>query len=233
MPLTLTETSTPVEFAVEEMRRGQRKAKTLHRCRLEDTFTCADSSVHAVVAMSDMHGACPNVVTKLIKRGLSDTVVICTGDMAGNGSKGGNSDPYPQYVRLRDAARALYLVQGNHDAYSKETLALRNDDGTPCCVDGRVVATPIGLVGGVSGIVSDHPNPALHKLPANEFDVRLAAVVAKCPDVLLTHTPLEEYYAVPIHLYGHAPVTPYAQFPAPDRVTLCMDNRIFWFARSR
>lgn len=206
--------------------------KSLHHCRLHATFPDAPASVHKVVCMSDMHSATSEVIDKLVKSKTIDknTIVICTGDMAGNNKMGGDADALPDYVRLRDAAQALYLVQGNHDIYNADVMHLINDDGTWCCVDQRAVDTPLGRIAGVNGIMTDtRPTMERHKYPKIEYMKRLKHTLALKPDILLTHTPLTDIpYNVPIHLFGHAHMDPYIDL-SHNGLRLNMDGRIFLF----
>ena len=183
-------------FIWEDCGRGKRKAKSMHYCSLaaSNMFPRRDPALKRVVAMSDIHSVTSAVVDKLIQRRLvdKDTVVVCTGDMAGTGRMGSNADSFADYVRLRDAARALYLVQGNHDTLNPAVEELANADGSWCSVHRRVVDTPLGRVAGLHGIINDaKPDPAFHVHTSEAYLGSLAAVLALRPDVLLTHTPVE------------------------------------------
>lgn len=231
----------------EEVGRGRTVAKSLHYCSLAATWPLCVGRVKRVVAMSDLHGATTVAVNRLIRRGIIDdeTIVLCTGDMTGNGRMGADGDPYDDYVRLRDAARALYLVQGNHDRESQAVLTMCNSDGRPCCVHRRAVSTPLGRITGVSGIMAGdgsqgtggQADPTLHKYPADIYMRWVRQAAALRPDVLLTHMPLsataqqEAIRSVPIHLFGHAHVDEgYASVPEWGQgLRLNMDSRIFVF----
>eukprot|EP00051_Salpingoeca_urceolata_P018336 m.256775 g.256775 ORF g.256775 m.256775 type:complete len:66 (-) comp19175_c0_seq4:517-714(-) len=59
--------------------------------------------------MPDIHSVTPEVVAKLVakRRVIKQAIVLCTGDMVGNFTMGGNGDPLDAYKQLRDAAKAL------------------------------------------------------------------------------------------------------------------------------
>jgi predicted MPP superfamily phosphohydrolase len=229
------EVKTIPKFREERLNRGRVKAKSYHYCKLSPTFAMAKKNgVKRVIAMSDIHSMTADVVDWLIstRRITPQTVVITTGDMAGNGRLGEDGDPLQQYIRLRDAALALYFVQGNHDDFNPQALALRNSDGTPCCVDGDVIQTPLGAIGGVNGItvLDEHVEPAKHKLSAVDYNAQYRRVLSMGPTIMLTHQPVEreDMAANCIHLFGHAHHDNYADY---DETTLSlnMDGRVFQF----
>lgn len=222
------------EAYAEELKKGKTTPKSLHYCSLRATWP--DARVKRVVAMSDIHGATHEVVHSLIKRGLidKDTVVICTGDMGGeNGNMGGVIDPTPDYITLQETCAAFYFVQGNHDCDKMDMHRYwRNPDNTPCYVHRRVVQTTLGLgtIGGVSGIIAGPkgPNPDAHIYDNDMYQGWLRSVMAKRPDVLLTHTPLQHEQDCRVHLYGHAHAWDgYARVDDRGRLRLNMDCRIF------
>eukprot|EP00040_Diaphanoeca_grandis_P008982 m.47113 g.47113 ORF g.47113 m.47113 type:complete len:234 (+) comp20419_c0_seq1:130-831(+) len=217
-------------FATESFKRGRDGCKALHHCVIQ--WPNRTERVKNVIAMSDMHTATATVIDMLIqkKKINKGTIVICTGDMAGiYQQKGSDEDPIAEYRKLQQAALALYFVQGNHDVQNAETREMYNDDGTPCHVAGLVVETAVGSIGGVDGIIDDvKPDPSLHKYTTTEYMSMFKKVTARNPQILLTHTPLasDVMHSSKIHLYGHAPVTPYAQI-THDALSLNMDGRIF------
>jgi predicted phosphodiesterase len=224
----------------EDLGRGRMVPKSMHHCDMKTTFSNVSEAIDTVVAMSDIHTANSAVVDKLIKTRCVNkrTIVICTGDMAGNGKMGGNADPIKDYVRLRDAAAALYLVQGNHDVHNSDVLKLVNSDGTWCCVDQRAVDTPIGRIAGVNGIIlppeEKENQPEKHKYVHADYMRRLQCSLDLKPDILLTHTPLSDVdHEVRLHLFGHDHYDEYIDLRPNGQLRLNMDSRVFVFHRGR
>ncbi len=193
----------------EDLKRG-RTHKTFQYMSNNDVFKLTED-ICKVLIMSDIHSATPFVVCDLVDSGVIDqeTIALTCGDMAGNGKMGGNADPIAEYKAILDAAHRFYFVQGNHDVYYKEALHLKNSDGTYCCVDGRLVNTPLGTITGVSGIIGNS-NPELHIYDAVTYREKYRKAVALQPDILLTHQPPPEpdvdkhKYTTPlIQICGH------------------------------
>ena len=234
-PMMFKEIKAVPNFREERLNRGRIKAKSYHYCKLQPTFPLAKANgVKRVIAMSDIHSMTPEVVDWLLatQRVTPQTIVITTGDMAGNGRLGEDGDPLPQYTLLRDAALALYFVQGNHDALSPQALALTNADGSRCCVDGVVVPTLLGTIGGVNGIVvsEEHVDASKHKLSQADYSAQYSHVLALNPDIMLTHQPVErEDMGASIHLFGHDHCA--VGYIDSDATTLRlnMDGRVFQF----
>lgn len=228
---TVIETRVIPEAFKEELRNGHFKAKSMHFCSLKSMWP--DFVGKRVVAMSDIHGATTESITKLIKRKLIDdeTIVLCTGDMAGTGRVGSNDDPFDDYVTLKNACRALYLVQGNHDVFNAGVMTLMNRDGSPCCVHRQVIQTPLGRLGGINGIMvdDDKANKQLHKFTSSDYTKWLNQVLQQKPDILLTHTPVKTPRSVPLHLFGHDHFENYIDIVGPNCLKLNMDCRIFVF----
>lgn len=231
----IAEVNVQTKAYCEMLNRGKLKYKSLHRCKKSVTWTQLETqSSKRIVAMSDIHGATSEVVHSLIKRRIidQDTIVICTGDMGGeNGKKGGLLDPTPDYIKIRDVASAFYFVQGNHDL-DREGLHSTwiNKDGTPCYLHRKVVKTPLGRIGGVSGIVAydgREPDSDAHIYSKEEYEEMLSEVLDQQPDVLLTHTPLEKDALSCIHLFGHAHFKEYIGTSDTGALSLNMDSRIF------
>lgn len=92
------------------------KKKYRHYADINTFFTAKPqaSSDLKVIAMSDIHSITDKVITDLIRKKHinKNTIVITTGDMAGNGRSGaaGDDNPYDSYVKILKAAHSLYLV---------------------------------------------------------------------------------------------------------------------------
>lgn len=164
---------------------------------------------HRVLLMSDLHSNSQEVVDILDCQGLlKDTVVIATGDMAGDGTMGGDGDPLPVYQFLLKRAKRLYFVQGNHDLFNPDALELKNSDQTYCCLHNRVQDTIVGRLGGVNGIMGKD-KPHKHTFLPSTYLKLLNAVLQQTPDILLTHDPLFKHrhlldqHQLPTHLFGH------------------------------
>lgn len=193
-----------------EIVEGKRIRKMYHYMQNRGMFKIPES-VDKLIVMSDIHSATPEVVGDMIANDIinKDTIVLSMGDMSGNFELGGNGDPINEYRAIRDAARAFYFVQGNHDEQNSSAEALKNDDGTRCCVDRRVQDTPIGKIGGVNGIISrgqKPPRPQLHIYHQDTYLQRLKNVLASKPDILMTHQPVRlssELYQPKLRLCGH------------------------------
>jgi predicted phosphodiesterase len=226
----LVETSTTLSFVKETMKNGRIQHKSLHRCRLRDTWPNADPRIKRIVAMSDMHGAAPAVIQTLIQRNLidKDTIVICTGDMGGkNGKLGGLLDPTTEYECIRQHCLAFYFVQGNHDVNVPDHAKFVNGDGTPCYLHGKTI-TCLWLgctMAGVSGIWTDHPDESSHKYSRDKYESLMNARIKTMPDVLLTHQPPINTTAK-IHLFGHAHADDYVT-TTDSSLKLNMDGRVF------
>lgn len=218
----------------ETIKRGKIIHKSLHRCKKDVTWPNA-GDVRRIVAMSDIHGATTEVVHSLIhKRKIidKDTIVICTGDMGGaDGKMGGLLDPTKDYCAIKDACRAFYFVQGNHDLdVSAVHNTWTNEDGTPCYLHRKVVDTAIGRIGGVSGIIVAKGKVAIeraHIYTEEDYDAMLQEVLQQKPEILLTHTPLESNLGVSRHLFGHAHFEEYIGLGEDGSLSLNMDRRIF------
>lgn len=191
--------------------------------------------------MSDMHGACSEVVQKFIRNGTidKDTVVICTGDMGGaDGKLGGLLDPTEQYQTIRAACKAFYFVQGNHDVnQGKIHRDWLNDDGTICYLHRRCVDTCLGRMGGVSGITirdKEKEDPECHKYLPETYERFLhKEVMQNRPSIVLTHMPPKKSLGVKLHLFGHAapPADGSRIGGTPESTTVNMDNAIFIWER--
>lgn len=186
-------------------------SKTFQRMINNVVFNIPDGL--KIIAMSDIHSATDYVVSDMVKKGIIDkyVVVLSCGDMAGNSTKlGTNVDPYQSYLSIRNAAKAFYFVQGNHDIYSDQSQQLCNDDGTRCCVDQLVQNTVIGKIGGVSGIeAKKEPEPNRHIYDSLVYTRRFNKMIRCSPDILMTHQhyPLAStdmgISNIHIHLCGH------------------------------
>eukprot|EP00051_Salpingoeca_urceolata_P018338 m.256778 g.256778 ORF g.256778 m.256778 type:complete len:195 (-) comp19175_c0_seq6:152-736(-) len=191
--------------------------------------------------MPDIHSVTPEVVAKLVakRRVIKQAIVLCTGDMVGNFTMGGNGDPLDAYKRLRDAAKALYLVQGNHDEYNAEvaTMTARPAAWTS--------ATSICLAWAALLAPETYPDDTLHKYRPEEYRRRVEAALALEPDILLTHNPPLELEAegacrgacgavatepLPfrprLHLFGHTNTKPMV-VERKSCLALCMNEQIY------
>eukprot|EP00049_Salpingoeca_infusionum_P018209 m.356207 g.356207 ORF g.356207 m.356207 type:complete len:250 (+) comp17472_c0_seq1:189-938(+) len=210
----------------------------------EAATNAAAVGVTKVIAMSDIHSLSEKVVAKLIMTSqiAKNTIVLMTGDMAGTGKRGpaGDANPFDMYMRVRDAAFALYFVQGNHDIEDPRAATLTNDDGSFCCVHNTVQHTVLGTIGGVNGIRVPGTDgiPARHKYPATRYEAwwanvqRLAAQASSSGqlDICLSHEPPanEELFAQR-HLFGHAHAPEKFFYKHADSECLNMDSRVFLF----
>lgn len=109
---------------------------------------------------------------------LNKFIVLSVGDMAGNGNKGADVDPTELYTFINEHSKKFYYVQGNHDLQSPTT----SDHNI---VDGTVVNTEIGKIGGVNGIISDKKR--LYRLPEKEFLQHIQSSLNQNINILLTH----------------------------------------------
>jgi predicted MPP superfamily phosphohydrolase len=190
---------------------------------------------HRLIIMSDMHTATSDVFDDMIKKKIIDknTIVITTGDMSGNGKMGGDSDPYDDYVKIQQNAKCFYFVQGNHDILNKKCEELVNDDGSHCMVDGRLVNSPLGTIGGINGIETndskvDHNK---HKYSTKTYQKKLEFALNSRPDILLTHQPINKNRLTILpkyHLCGHQPIEPCFVINS-DYTMINLDNKIMEF----
>lgn len=104
-----------------------------------------------------------------------------------------------------------------------------NNNGSPCCVHGRTVHTPIGTIGGINGIVApEHGvNHKRHKYRTEEYYRMYDRYMKNPPDIFLTHQPPEKPFA-PIHMFGHNHWTDYYRNEGPS-LLLNMDSRVIKF----
>lgn len=189
-----------------------------------------------LIIMSDIHSITPKVIDDLIKSKKidKDTIVITTGDMAGNGKMGGDADPYNDYLKINQHAGLFYFVQGNHDTYNPKCKDLVNSDGTYCCVEGRLQNTPLGTISGVNGIetIEKKVNKDKHKYDSELYNKRLRFTLKGKPDILLTHQPIEKdllkkYHLPKYHIHGHNHFDNH--FRIEDYVMINLDNKIMEF----
>lgn len=141
-----------------------------------------------IIITSDLHDKSKNIFTKLNQLNMltPTTLLIMCGDMAGDGTKGSDGDPYPVYKKLSEIVGELYFVQGNHDIYNNKSFELCNKNGNPCCVDNICVDTIIGRIGGVNGIIGKN-NLSRHKYREEEYFSKISNILSQQPDILLTH----------------------------------------------
>uniref|UniRef100_A0A6C0J4G5 Uncharacterized protein n=1 Tax=viral metagenome TaxID=1070528 RepID=A0A6C0J4G5_9ZZZZ len=97
-----------------------------------------------------------------------------------------------------------------------------------CYLHNRVISTDIGLIGGVSGIksINNTVNHEAHIYDKKDYDIMLNAVLLKKPNILLTHTPLDNKLDVKMHLFCHSHMTEYINI-INNSLILNMDRRIF------
>ncbi len=109
---------------------------------------------------------------------------------------GEDGDPTPTYQFIRNRAKALYIIQGNHDlppSNIKDLTEMKNNDGTYCYLpDGKPVNTLVGKIGGVHGIISDHKHP--YKKSEQQYIRLLHKVLQNRLDILVTHDTPSFYY---------------------------------------
>lgn len=223
----------PARRYVEILKNGKEKYKSVHCFKNDDLFCLKDGL--KLILMSDLHSATTDIITDLIRKKTIDnnTIVICTGDMAGNWKIGGDADPYDDYTKIRDVAKSLYFVQGNHDIFNEKSKQLKNSDGTFCNVEGILQQTPLGTITGLNGIETDNcrVEHSKHRYSSDLYERRLKYVLKMKPDILLTHQPLgterlEKYGIVPkYHLCGHYHVDDFFQRHS-NHTMINLDSRI-------
>jgi len=194
--------------------------------RIEISIIETDLFGHPLVAMSDMHSQCPEIVVMLNDLiNLDQFVVLACGDMAGDFVRGTDGNPTPEYQYLNDLAKEFYFVQGNHDLPGKGGMEkkMRNRQGKLCNIqEVTVTESLVGTIAGVNGIISDRAHA--YKMPSDKYLGLLERTLQKKPRILLTHdTPAipayypngERYignmdifniidkYKPVIHFYGH------------------------------
>lgn len=145
---------------------------------------------------------------------LTKFIVLSVGDQAGDGNRGTDADPTELYRFISENSKSFYYVQGNHDLQSL-TSSHHN------IVDGTMVDTEIGKIGGVNGIISDKER--LYRLPEKEFLKHIKSSLNQNVNILLTHEtpalpvldPKYKTYCIGqkslytalksplIHIYGH------------------------------
>lgn len=232
----------PNIFIDEILNNGKiRKPKYRHYADI-NFFTNIDRQlVDCIICMSDMHSVATEVVTDLIKKKYINnrTVVIMTGDMAGNGKSGryGDENPYDLYTLVVQHALALYLVQGNHDIYDSRINNLRNSNGSFCCVHKKIVKTPIGYISGLNGIPTDleHQNETRHMYDHETYNKWWKKIQSskknKIIDLFLSHIPpADNMIFAPTHLSGHAYTDSYYK-SYDNKHHLCLDSRVIIFQK--
>ena len=159
-----------------------------------------------ILLTSDLHTKGYEVFQLLHEQGLlKDTIVICAGDMSGDGQKGTNLDSCPlyKYILSTDISH-LYFIQGNHDLYSDEQEKLMNHDGSLCCLHNKHIITPIGHIGGLNGIIGKD-DKTHHKYLESNYSKMLNQLLEHKLDILVTHQPPLSYkHSAPkLHIFGH------------------------------
>lgn len=191
-----------------------------------------------VILMSDLHSLTEHIIDDLIKKKKIDkhTIVISTGDMAGNNKIGGNGDPYPSYAKILKHAAKFYFVNGNHDiANTSNNSNLVNPDNTICAVGtfDKLQTTIFGGLTGVDGIaVNDEQiDNTLHKYSNIEYDAKLQAAYSLKPDILLTHQPIQSInpaLCIKYYVCGHYHIDPHIQM-FDTYAIINLDNKILIF----
>lgn len=163
-------------------------------------------SKHRIIITSDLHTKSYEVFNLLNDQNLlDDAILICAGDMSGNGIKGNSSDSLPLYKFLLSTKLShLYFIQGNHDLYSPEQLELRNKDGTRCCLHNQYTESPIGRIGGLNGIIGKD-DIKHHKYIESNYVKMMHKLLENQLDIFITHQPpLSIQSNKPsFHIYGH------------------------------
>jgi Icc-related predicted phosphoesterase len=153
------------------------------------------SKEHPVLIASDLHAQANAVIDQLSKcLNLDQFVVLTCGDMAGiKNMYGEDADPTNDYIKLAEASKEFYFVQGNHDlpntVNSKETGIERkivNKQDAICNIsNGQIINTSIGHIGGINGTISFRPHP--YKMPKDKYMDFLNKVLNKGSEILMTH----------------------------------------------
>lgn len=215
-----------------EIFKNKEKSKIYQSYYNDGMFKLDDDKT--LLIMSDIHSATTRVINDLIKKKIinKNTIVLTTGDMAGDGKMGGYGDPYNDYVNILENSYRFYFVQGNHDIKNDKCYNLVNDDGTKCMLDNIIENTCIGKIGGVNGIGTlpkrvDHNK---HKYMYDDYYKKINDITSEKLDILLTHQPINKKtfkYTIPLlHICGHAPIEPYIQCDE-DYTMINLDGRIF------
>ena len=173
-------------------------------------FNCNDmTNKQRVIITSDLHAKAPECFDILNDYDLlTDSIVICAGDMSGCGKKGDDADSVPLYKSILNKADKLYFVQGNHDLYNPEEETLKNTDDTFCLLnENNIVNTFMGNICGYSGIIATHHNKNVHKYDSDEYNNAIKNILKNDVDILVTHdTPRHincNYEHVGCHIFGH------------------------------
>jgi predicted MPP superfamily phosphohydrolase len=218
----------------ENFKNGKKSKKIFYEYQNNNMFTLPENT--ELLIMSDLHSATPNIIDDLIltKKINKNTIVISTGDMAGNGKMGGDGDPYNEYLKISENAKSFYFVQGNHDIFNKKCKELKNDDGTFCHVEGLIQNTPIGTITGLNGVETHdcRVNKKIHKYSEKIYEKRLKFLLNQKPDILLTHQPIEKkrlskYHLPKYHLCGHYHIDDF--FQVGEYIMINIDGKIINF----
>lgn len=219
----------------ENIKNGKIKIKNYYIYQGEPIFKIPKGM--NLILTSDLHTATGDIMKDLIKKKIinKNTIVISTGDMAGNGTFGGNGDPYKDYVNIKNNCHSFFFIQGNHDYKNDNCKNLQNSDGTFCHVDDRVENSIIGLIGGIDGIMVDEcrEDKNKHKFREIDYSNKLRYILKKKPDILLSHQPiekriLEKVYLPKFHLCGHYHIDNYVQI-YDNHVMINLDGKIIEF----
>lgn len=215
--------------------KGRKNTKIYYQYKNNGLFSLPENT--KLIIMSDLHTATTEIIDDMIKKKRinKNTIIITTGDMAGNGKMGGDADPYDDYLKIHKHAKLFYFVQGNHDLFNEKCKELINDDGTICGVDGIVQDTLLGTISGINGIETKDTkaNKLKHKFSHKVYHKKLKFVLSKYnPDILLTHQPIDKeilvkYHLPKYHLCGHHHIDDF--FQTNDYTMINLDGRIMEF----
>jgi predicted phosphodiesterase len=185
-----------------------------------------------IILTSDLHTKGLEVFKLLNDQGyLKDTVVLCAGDMCGDGTKGTNMDAMPLYkFILSTNVSYLYFVQGNHDLFSNEQETLKNKDGSYCCLHNKSVESPVGLIGGINGIIGKD-DAIHHKYAENKYIKMLDKLNDQKLDIIMTHDVPRKSNPAKLHVYGHHHQK-YVWFYVNKQLTCNVDARIIFMDKT-
>ena len=85
----------------------------------------SDLFILPTLIMSDLHSHSFQIANSLNDcLNLDKFVVLCAGDMTGEGIFGSDGNPFDTYKLFAEQAKEFYFVQGNHDLPSNEDKQL-------------------------------------------------------------------------------------------------------------
>jgi len=153
----------------------------------------SDLFEHPTIITSDLHSYAPEVFEIIANKfDLGRYNIITAGDMAGPlpSKYSTDGDPTETYRFIKQHAKNLFIVQGNHDLPPEHIADLhniKNDDRKRCLLaDGtQLRKTEIGKIGGVHGTISLKKHP--YKKDDAHYYALVDCILGMKPDVFITH----------------------------------------------